>query len=90
MFELPRVVSETNIRVYLFNGDIDSVVPFTDTLQNLEKLTFKQSGGSRSWKIAEQNVGMKKTFTYGDKTLKFWTVKGAGHEVPQYKREVAY
>lgn len=63
----------------MFNGDVDSVVPFTDTLSNLEKLTFKQSGPARSWIINNQNVGMKRTFSYGSKSLKFWTVKGAGH-----------
>lgn len=90
MLEIPQILTETDYRVHLFNGDFDDVVPFTDTLKNLEKMGFRQSGALRSWKIKDQNIGMKREFVNGDKKLKFWTIKGAGHEVPQYKREAAY
>jgi len=35
---------QQNIKIYLFNGDWDDVVPFTDTYKNLERLGLKVQG----------------------------------------------
>ena len=43
-------------------------------------MTFKQKGQTKSWLSSNnQHIGFKKVFAFGDKELKFWTVKGAGH-----------
>jgi hypothetical protein len=35
---------QQKIKIYLFNGDWDDVVPFTDTYKNLERLGLKVQG----------------------------------------------
>lgn len=37
-----------------------------------------------------QHIGFKRNFQKDGKLVKLWIVKGAGHEVPQQKPEVAY
>jgi hypothetical protein len=35
---------QQNIKIYLFNGDWDDVVPFIDTYKNLDRLGLKVQG----------------------------------------------
>jgi hypothetical protein len=71
----------------MFSGDWDDVIPFTDTLKNLNKMGFKQAAASTPWKIGDQHVGFIKQF---NNNLRMFIVKGAGHEVPMYQKQTAY
>lgn len=72
--------------IYLYSGDWDDGIPFTYTLQNIQKLLLKQDGEQQAWRIGDQHAGFKRKYRFGDRTMKFWIVKGAGHEVPVYQR----
>jgi serine carboxypeptidase-like clade 2 len=80
---IPKLL-QAGLKVFIFSGDWDDVVPFTDTIRNLLKTGLKMQGVPAPWKIKEQHFGFIRTYTYG---LKFYQVKGAGHEVPLYQRE---
>jgi serine carboxypeptidase-like clade 2 len=69
----------------LYNGDWDDVVPFRDTIKNLQLLDLPPKSDYIPWKIDRQHVGFRE---YSG--LMFYIVKGTGHEVPQYQRQRAY
>jgi hypothetical protein len=77
--------------VQFYSGDWDDVVPYTYTIRNLDGLGFKQNGTIMHWVNAKnQHIGFKRNFQKDGKLVKLWIVKGAGHEVPQQKPEIAY
>jgi hypothetical protein len=67
----------------LYNGDWDGVVPFTDTLKNLENLKVAYPSSFTPIFFKDQHIG----FNMEMKNLVFLLVKGASHQVPQSKRE---
>lgn len=80
------IINRGQIKVYLYNGDWDDVVPFRDTIKNLQLLDLQPRGDYQPWKIDDQHAGFIREYP----GLLFWIVKGAGHEVPQYQRQRAY
>lgn len=89
---IPKLL-KSGLRVYLFSGDWDDVVPFTDTYKNIYKMGLKQYGPTKPMTLKAQHIGFKKEYKYGkeDKeVLRFYLIKGAGHEVPMYQRERSY
>lgn len=76
MNEMARLLSRGDVKIYLFNGDWDSVVPFGDTVKNLMRLGVRQQIPTAPWSSGDQHAGFNKTYDYG---LSFYTVKGAGH-----------
>lgn len=86
MTSIPSLLKK-GIKVFIYTGDWDDVVPFTDTYKNLERMSLKLQGGLTPWIIDEQHAGFIRTYSYN---LKVYQVKGAGHEVPLYQRERAY
>lgn len=91
MNEYSRLITETTIRVHLYGGDWDDLVPFRNVIRNVERLGMRQSGDLRYWTNGKnQHVGFKRTYVRGQRELKYWIVKGAGHEVAQHKPDIAY
>ena len=80
---IPKLL-QAGLKVFIFSGDWDDVVPFTDTSRNMYRMGLKMQGGPVPWKIKEQHVGFIRNYSYG---LRLYIVKGAGHEVPLYQRE---
>lgn len=78
---------QNGVKVFLYSGDWDDAVPFTDNYKSLYKMGVKLVGNVQPWNVSNQHAGFIKTYTYG---LKFYLVKGAGHEVPMYQRERSY
>lgn len=67
------------IKVFLYTGDWDSVVPFTDTFKNLERMSLKLQGSQLPWLIGttdKQHAGFYRIYSYN---LTVYQVKGAGH-----------
>ena len=68
------------VRVWLYSGDFDDQVPFTDTEKNVEKLNRYKEGEWSSWNVGDQHAGFYQSY---DNHLTVITVKAAGHMVPQ-------
>ncbi|PNH08557.1 Serine carboxypeptidase 1 [Tetrabaena socialis] len=75
------------LRVMVYSGDHDMVVPHTGTRAWLYGMAAKRLGGPegplRAWLMDGQVAGFTTRFRRGG--LLFATVKGAGHMVPQSK-----
>jgi serine carboxypeptidase-like clade 2 len=76
------------VKVWLYNGDWDDVVPYPDTLKNLKKLSVRASGAWSPWftGIGDEHAGFFQVY----RGLQVITVKGAGHMVPQNKRQASF
>ncbi len=72
------MIGLNQIKVYLFSGDWDDVVPFTDTLKNIERMGLQQDGPQTPWKIGTQHIGFIRNYK-NRKNFKFFIIKGAGH-----------
>ncbi|XP_058077424.1 serine carboxypeptidase II-3-like [Magnolia sinica] len=70
------------IRIWVYSGDIDSVVPVTSTRYSLNVLKLPVKTPWRPW-FLKREVGGYTVEYKGDITLV--TVRGAGHEVPSYQ-----
>ena len=91
MNEYSRLISETGIKIMFYGGDWDDLVPFKSTISNIERLGMRQQGTLRHWTNSkQQHIGFKRTFELGQREIKFWVIKGAGHQTPLHKREVTY
>jgi hypothetical protein len=55
----------------------------------LERIGLQPDGIQAPWKIGTQHVGFLRSYK-GKKNVKFFIVKGAGHEAVAYKPEAAY
>ncbi len=84
MQQLQSLISLNDLKVYFFSGDWDDVIPFIDTAKNLERMGLQPDGIQAPWKIGTQHVGFVRSYK-GKKNVKFFIVKGAGHEAVAYK-----
>ncbi|KAL3830048.1 hypothetical protein ACJIZ3_018850 [Penstemon smallii] len=87
---LPTIkeLMSTGIRVWIYSGDTDAVVPVTTTSLSLPKLTVGTKTPWYPWynQGSEGEVG---GYAVEYENITFVTVKGAGHFVPSYKPESA-
>jgi len=74
------------IRIWLYSGDWDDVVPFTDTEKNVYKLNRPKQGDWTPWNVGDQHAGFYQTYD----RLTTITVKAAGHMVPQNQPKASY
>lgn len=73
-----------------YSGDWDNLVPFKSTISNIERLGMRQLGSVQYWiDDKNQHLGFKRTYVQGQKQIKFWVIKGAGHTVPTWKRSAS-
>lgn len=84
--ELPSILKR-GLKVYLYTGDWDDVVPFIDTYKNIDKMNLKLLGGLTPWIINDQHAGFIRNYSYN---LTVYQVKGAGQQVPLYQKERAF
>jgi len=76
----------SGIRVWIYSGDVDSVVAVTTTRYAINTLNLKTKTPFRAWYSSDGEVGGYVIVYDG---LVFATVRGAGHEVPSYQPERA-
>ncbi|KAI4346670.1 hypothetical protein L6164_007547 [Bauhinia variegata] len=69
------------VRVWVFSGDVDSVVPVTATRYALAGLKLTTKTSWYPWYVKNQVGGWTEVY----EGLTFATVRGAGHEVPLFK-----
>ena len=87
MNEYTRILFTKAIRVWLFSGDADDVVPYTDTEKNVVNLHNEKAGWWSSWNVRDQHGGFYQNYVDNFTVI---TVKGAGHMVPQTRPKPAY
>ncbi|KAL5739206.1 hypothetical protein ACOSP7_028127 [Xanthoceras sorbifolium] len=73
------------LRVWVFSGDVDSVVPVTATRYSLAQLKLTTKIPWYPWYVKKQVGGWTEVY----EGLTFATVRGAGHEVPLFKPKAA-
>ncbi|XP_010551814.1 PREDICTED: serine carboxypeptidase-like 25 isoform X3 [Tarenaya hassleriana] len=73
------------LRVWVFSGDVDSVVPVTATRYSLARLKLNTKIPWYPWYVKNQVGGWTEVY----EGLTFVTVRGAGHEVPLFKPRAA-
>ncbi|XP_058081267.1 serine carboxypeptidase-like 25 [Magnolia sinica] len=69
------------LRIWVFSGDVDSVVPVTATRFSLAQLRLATKIPWYPWYVKKQVGGWTEVY----EGLTFATVRGAGHEVPLFK-----
>ncbi|KAL5706189.1 hypothetical protein ACHQM5_024390 [Ranunculus cassubicifolius] len=79
---LLQELMDMGIRVWVFSGDADGMVPVTSTRYSLNKLKLPIKTTLYPW-IVQGEVGGYTMVYKGD--LTFATVRGAGHQVPSYQ-----
>lgn len=86
MEEYRRIFLNRAVKVWLFNGDWDDVVPYRDTEKSLEALKIAKVKEWEPWFVETHHAGFYQEY---DK-LYLITVKAASHMVPQAKPIPAY
>jgi len=76
------------LRMLVYSGDIDAVVPTVGTRAWIDSLKLKETSAWKPWEDDSHQLGGF-TQQYEDGLLTFATVREAGHEVPQYQPERA-
>ncbi|CAM8972951.1 unnamed protein product [Rhodiola kirilowii] len=74
-----------NIRVWLFSGDMDGILPTLGTRYGINTLHLPVETAWRTWYTNSQVGGYVEAY----EGLTFATVRGAGHMVPSYQPERA-
>jgi serine carboxypeptidase-like clade 2 len=87
MEEYARIFQNKGVKVWLFSGDWDDVVPYPDTEKNVKNFNKAKTGAWTPWNVGEHHAGFYQM--YGDK-LTVITVKGASHMVPSTKPKPSY
>ena len=76
-----------DVKVWVFSGTEDGVIPTLGTMRWINKLGFTIETKWRQWKLGDQVAGYVQKYQEG---LVIVTIKGAGHMVPQDQRGAAY
>ncbi|MQL71977.1 hypothetical protein Taro_004290, partial [Colocasia esculenta] len=72
----------SGMRVWVYSGDNDGIVPVTSTRYSINSLNLTVKTGWQPWAAAGELGGFSEVYK-GDLTLA--TVRGAGHEVPSFR-----
>jgi len=82
------------IRVLIFNGDVDACVPYNGNEWWTASLGLPVVKPWRAWLVDQQVAGYVTSYVddsaYKTNGLTFLTVKGSGHMVPQFRPKQAY
>lgn len=81
-----RELIHSGLRIWIFSGDTDSVIPVTSTRYSINALKLPTVSPWQAWYDDGQVGG----WTQGYAGLTFVTVRGAGHEVPLHKPKQAF
>ncbi|CAN4080596.1 unnamed protein product [Withania somnifera] len=79
---LLKIVMENGIRVWIFSGDTDGIVPVTSTRKSIKKMKLPVETPWYPWFHNDEVGGYAQAYKGN---LTFATVRGAGHQVPSYQ-----
>ena len=75
------------IKMLIYSGTDDSILPFNGTLNSIEKMGLKIVYEWSKYYLSEKQVG---GYYVVYDNMVFATVRGSGHEVPKDRPEAAY
>ncbi|XP_024530915.1 serine carboxypeptidase 24 isoform X2 [Selaginella moellendorffii] len=81
MLPIYRKLMKAGLRIWVYSGDVDSVVPVTSSRYSVEKLKLNTTKPWYPWYRNKQVGGYTEIYD----GLAFVTVRGAGHEVPMFQ-----
>ncbi|KAI7734930.1 hypothetical protein M8C21_010366 [Ambrosia artemisiifolia] len=87
MFPIYKRLIASGLRILLYSGDVDAVVPVSGTRYSIDAMNLKVVKPWRFWTDSTKQVAGYKIVYDG---LTFATVRGAGHEVPRYQPRQAF
>ncbi|XP_071715679.1 serine carboxypeptidase 24-like [Rutidosis leptorrhynchoides] len=87
MFPIYKRLMSQGIRILLYSGDVDAVVPVSGTRYSIDAMNLKVVKPWRFWIDSTKQVAGYKVVYDG---LSFATVRGAGHEVPRFQPRQAF
>ncbi|KAJ8760232.1 hypothetical protein K2173_011644 [Erythroxylum novogranatense] len=79
MLPIFKELIKAGIRIWVFSGDTDAVLPLTATRYSINALKLQMTVSWYAWNDGHKQVG---GWTQIYKGLTYVTVRGAGHEVP--------
>ncbi|KAF5175902.1 Carboxypeptidase [Thalictrum thalictroides] len=87
MLPLYRRLIAAGVRILVYSGDWDGVLPFTGTKLAIDSMNLTIRSRLKPWLDDQQQVAGYRVDYEG---LTFATVLGAGHEVPRFKPKNAF
>uniref|UniRef100_A0A0D3DVR5 Carboxypeptidase n=2 Tax=Brassica oleracea TaxID=3712 RepID=A0A0D3DVR5_BRAOL len=85
MLPIYKELMEAGLRIWVYSGDTDSVIPVTATRFSISKHNLPVKTRWYPWYSGNQVGGRTEVY----EGLTFVTVRGAGHEVPLFKPQSA-
>ncbi|KAA8536173.1 hypothetical protein F0562_028651 [Nyssa sinensis] len=82
MFPVYRRLIASGLRILLYSGDVDAVVPVSGTRYSIDALNLKVIEPWHPWSDDKEEVAGYRVAYDG---LTFTTIRGAGHEVPRFQ-----
>ncbi|XP_074363080.1 serine carboxypeptidase-like 17 [Apium graveolens] len=82
-----RNLTKNNCRALIYSGDHDLVFPYIGTRKWIRSLGLTVDRTWTPWFVKNQVAGYTETFSQGNYSMTFATVKGAGHTAPAFKPE---
>jgi len=81
-----RELIKAGLRIWMFSGDTDAVIPVTSTRNSINALKLRTVTHWHPWYDNGQVGGWTQVY----EGLTFVTIRGAGHEVPLHEPEKAF
>ncbi|XP_051130850.1 serine carboxypeptidase-like 28 [Andrographis paniculata] len=85
MLPIFQQLIKAGIRIWVFSGDTDAVLPLSATRYSLNALNLKVNTSWHAWYINQKVGGWSQVY----EGLSYVTVRGAGHEVPLTRPKLA-
>ncbi|KAL5100715.1 hypothetical protein RYX36_005042 [Vicia faba] len=85
VLDIYRELIPTGLRVWIFSGNTDAIIPITSTRYSINALKLPTVSPWRAWYDDGEVGGWTQEYT----GLTFVTVRGAGHEVPLHRPKLA-
>ncbi|CAK8532132.1 unnamed protein product [Lathyrus sativus] len=85
VLDIYRQLIPTGLRIWIFSGNTDAVIPVTSTRYTINALKLSTVGPWRAWYDDGEVGGWTQEYA----GLTFVNVRGAGHEVPLHRPKLA-
>ncbi|KAL5840074.1 hypothetical protein ACOSQ3_012741 [Xanthoceras sorbifolium] len=85
VLDIYRELIDSGLRIWVFSGDTDAVIPVTSTRYSIDTLKLPTVRPWRAWYDDGQVGGWTQEYS----GLTFVSVRGAGHEVPLHRPKLA-
>ncbi|PIA31844.1 hypothetical protein AQUCO_04800026v1 [Aquilegia coerulea] len=85
VLDIYQELIHTGLRIWMFSGDTDAVIPVTSTRYSIDALKLSTTSPWRAWYHNGQVGGWTQQYA----GLTFVSIRGAGHEVPLHRPQLA-